>query len=145
MIAVPIAASAPELRAALDAAALPSDDLAEPGRTFFRFDDEGETIGFGGLESCGEDVLLRSIVMLPAARGKGLGRRATSLLIEESRKAGARRAFLLTTDAKAFFEALGFRSVERVDAPASILATRQAASLCPSTAPLLALTLRENP
>lgn len=70
MIAVPIAASAPELRAALDAAALPSDDLAEHGRTFFRFDDEGEMIGFGGIESCGDDVLLRSIVMLPEARGK---------------------------------------------------------------------------
>lgn len=141
MIAVPIAGSAPELPAALDAAALPFDDLAEPGRTFFRFDDAGETIGFGGLESCGNDVLLRSIVMLPQARGKGLGRRATFLLLEEARKAGARRAFLLTTNAKAFFEGLGFRPVERANAPTGILATRQAASLCPSTAPLLALTL----
>jgi N-acetylglutamate synthase-like GNAT family acetyltransferase len=141
MIAVPIPASTPELRAALDEAALPSDDLAEPGRSFFRFDDGGEAIGFGGFESCGNDVLLRSIVMLPEARAKGLGRRATHLLLEESRKAGARRAFLLTTDAKAFFEELGFRLVERADAPADILATRQAASLCPSTAPLLVLSL----
>lgn len=141
MIVVPIAASAPELRAALDAAAPPYDDLAEPGRAFVRFDDAGERISFGGLESCGNDVLLRSIVMLPEARGKGLSRRATSLLPEESCEAGARRAFLLTTDAKAFFKALGFRSVDPAHAPAGILATRQAASLCPSTAPLLALTL----
>jgi N-acetylglutamate synthase-like GNAT family acetyltransferase len=98
-------------------------------------------MGNDSLESCGNDVLLRSIVMHPEARGKGLGRRATFLLLEAARKAGAGRAFLLTTDAKAFFEALGFRAVERTDAPADILATRQAAALCPSTAPLLALKL----
>ncbi|OHV88697.1 GNAT family N-acetyltransferase [Mesorhizobium sp. ORS 3428] len=138
MIVEPVGANDPELRASLSEAALPTDDLAEPGRAFFRFVDEGSTIGFGGLEAYGENVLLRSIVIVPEARGRGLGRRATGLLLEQARATGARRAYLLTTDAGPFFEALGFRTVARENAPADILATRQAVSLCPSTAALMA-------
>ncbi|MDX8502015.1 arsenic resistance N-acetyltransferase ArsN2 [Mesorhizobium sp. VK4C] len=137
MIIEPIDASDPELCALLGKAALPTDDLGEPGRAFFRFVDGGRTIGFGGLEAYGDNILLRSIVIVPEARGKGLGRRATTLLLEQARAAGARRAYLLTTDAGPFFEALGFEAIARANAPADILATRQAASLCPSTAALM--------
>jgi arsenate reductase len=58
-------------------------------------------------------------------------------------EAGARTAYLLTTNAESFFKNLGFNSVPRADAPASILGTRQATSIC-STATLLKrpLTLR---
>ncbi|UCI06454.1 arsenic resistance N-acetyltransferase ArsN2 [Mesorhizobium sp. B1-1-8] len=141
MIMERIAAGAQELCAALDLAALPSDDLGEPGGAFFRFADGGETVGFGGLERCGDDVLLRSIVIMPEARGKGLGRRAVSLLFEQARADGARHAYLLTTDAAPFFARLGFEPIARQSAPADILATRQAASLCPSTATLMARLL----
>ena len=37
-----------------------------------------------------------------------------------------------------FFARAGFQPIERSAAPADILTTRQAASLCPSTAALLA-------
>eukprot|EP01035_Chromulina_nebulosa_P042390 gene42390-57376_t len=57
---VSIPADAPELRAALDAAELPTEDIAEPGRRFFRYDDGGEPVGYGGYELHGEHTLLRS-------------------------------------------------------------------------------------
>jgi arsenate reductase len=44
---------------------------------------------------------------------------------------------VLTTTAKEFLERLGFERILRESAPATILATRQAAGLCPSTAPML--------
>ena len=53
-------------------------------------------MGYGGYELYGEDVLLRSVVVLPAMRGKGLGRALTESLLARAGEAGARRAFLLT-------------------------------------------------
>lgn len=142
MMVEPIPGDASDLHAALRASSLPLDDLGEPGRTFFRFSDASQTIGFGGFELYGENVLLRSIVMLPEARGKGWGRTATDLLLEQANNAGAHTAYLLTTDAAPFFERSGFQRIERSAAPADILATRQAASLCPSTAALLARSIQ---
>jgi N-acetylglutamate synthase-like GNAT family acetyltransferase len=43
--------------------------------------------------------------------------------------------------AKGYFERLGFASIDRASAPDAILATRQAAGLCPSTAPLMTKSL----
>ena len=50
---------------------------------------------------------------------------------------GGREAWLLTTTAAPFFERAGFNPAERAATPAAILATRQAASLCRSSAALL--------
>jgi arsenate reductase-like glutaredoxin family protein len=50
---------------------------------------------------------------------------------------GARRAWLLTTSAAAFFQKAGFKVMPREQAPSAILATREAASLCPASSILL--------
>jgi arsenate reductase len=44
---------------------------------------------------------------------------------------------LFTTNAGAFFEKLGFETINRSRAPRSIMATRQAVGLCPASATLL--------
>jgi N-acetylglutamate synthase-like GNAT family acetyltransferase len=131
-----ISAKAPELIAALEAADLPTEDLGDGGRAFFAFEEDGKLVGFGGFELYGEDVLLRSVVVLPEVRGKGHGRAVTEAVLARAREAGARNAYLLTTTAESFFEHGGFARIERVAAPASILATKQAATIC-STATLL--------
>lgn len=141
----PIEGTAADLRAALAAASLPTDDLAEAGRTFFCILRDEQTIGFVGFELHGQEALLRSLVILPKARGQGLGRAATALLLREAQVAGARHVYLLTDSAAGFFEGLDFCRIERTAAPAAILATRQAASLCPSTAALLVRPLAEEP
>ncbi len=131
-----IAADAADLRAALQAAALPTEDLEEGGRTFFRFEDDGRVVGYGGYELYGDQVLLRSVVVLPERQGHGYGREVTETVMQLARAAGARDAYLLTTTAEAFFEHAGFRRIERTAAPASILATKEATTIC-STAALL--------
>jgi len=128
---------APELAAALAGAGLPTEDLEGGGRSFFAFEDNGRPVGFGGFELYGEDALLRSIVVLHEARGKGYGRAVTEAVLARAHQAGARTAYLLTTTAQAFFEHDGFKRIERAAAPASILATTQATTIC-ATAALLA-------
>jgi arsenate reductase len=134
----PIDGAAPELRAALEQAALPTDDVAEPGRVFFAYSTlAGERVGYGGFEQYGRDVLLRSIVVLPARQRRGIGRGVLPLLMRRAFDAGSRRAWLLTTTAAAFFERAGFKPADRAKAPEAILSSRQASALCPSTAAFL--------
>ena len=135
-----IPSDAPELVAALEVAQLPTEDLGESGRSFFAVEAEGRPVGFGGFELYGEDVLLRSVVVLPEVRGRGYGRAVTDAVLARAHEAGARRAYLLTTTAEAFFEHAGFALIERSAAPESILGTRQATTIC-STAALLARPL----
>ena len=126
------------LAALLDAERLPSADLREQGVRLFAFRDGGAAIGYAGLEIYGADALLRSVVVDPARRNLGAGRAIVAATLIEARRLGATRAFLLTMTAKDFFERLGFAAIDRAQAPAAILATRQAAGLCPSSAPLMA-------
>lgn len=128
------------LRKALLEAALPVDDLEDDGRQFFRFASDGEVVGFGGLEVYGSDALVRSVVVLLQHRGKGLGRDMAEELFAKASAIGVRRTFLLTTTAQDFFAHLGFERIERKDAPAPILATQQATTIC-STAPLMVRTI----
>ena len=131
----------PRLTKLLDAEGLPSGDLREPGVRLFAFRDGGAVVGFAGLEVYGKDALLRSVVVDPARRRAGLGRAIVDVTLAEAQKLGATRAFLLTTAAKAYFERLGFVSIDRASAPDAILSTRQAAGLCPSSAPLMVKAL----
>ena len=144
LVAVPVAGGDAGLSAALLAAGLPVNDLAEPGRLFWRFAAEdgagGSCVGYGGLEPLGAHALLRSLVALPEARGQGHGRDMAGQLLALAAEGGATRAWLLTDTAAAFFESLGFVRAERRDAPATVLATRQASSIC-GTAPLLTRAL----
>jgi N-acetylglutamate synthase-like GNAT family acetyltransferase len=134
----PVASDTPDFIAALEAEHLPVDDLAESGRLFFRFKRDGAAVGFGGIELCGTNILLRSIVVLPQARGQGIGRLITESLLERAIVLGTNNAYLLTTSATDFFEAMGFKQIQRDFVPAEVLATKQASSLCPSTATFLA-------
>lgn len=134
--AAPIAADDTGLRDALVAADLPTEDLAEPGRSFFRFDRDGDVVGFGGFELYGPDALLRSVVVVPERRGTGVGTDVSQQLIALAREAGAEQVYLLTTSAAGFFRRLGFAQVDRIEAPAAILSTQQATTIC-STAAML--------
>lgn len=116
-------------------AGLPSDDLAELGRRFWRFcDARGEAIGIGGLELYGTEALLRSVLVLAGRRRRGLGRAIVAHLLAEAGARGTRRVFLLTTTAEPFFAALGFAVTGREAVPPAIAATREFATLCPASA-----------
>ena len=133
-----IAGSDPELAEHLRAAGLPTDDLTEPGRRYFRFSDQHDgLIGFIGWECPDGAALLRSLVVTPIRRGCGWGRTMIGWALRRLAESGATDAYILTTTIEPLAIKLGFRAVARAQAAASIRASRQFASLCPAIAQLL--------
>ena len=134
----PVSGDDAGLKAALMAAGLPTDDILDEGRLFFKaVAEHGATLGYSGLEACGDAYLLRSLAVLPNHRDKGLGRILTQLTLREV--ADGVDIYLATTTASGFFEALGFDVVERSAVPASILSTRQLSGLCPASATVMTM------
>lgn len=132
----------PDLIAALEAAGLPTDDLQEPGRRFYRFENDAGLIGYGGLEQIGPDVLIRSMVVVDARRGGGLGADVLSWLEANAAEQKATALYLLTTTATAFFQRQGYVVLQRSAAPAAIAASRQFSTLCPTSAAFMFKELR---
>src|SRR5690349_4420044 len=107
----PIAAQDPGLLGALGDAALPVEALSVSNGRFFRFEQNGVLVGYGGFEPYGGDALLRSVVVTPPMRGRGTGRAIAEALAAEMQASGIGHAFLLTTTAEAFFRHLGFAEI----------------------------------
>lgn len=130
-----------QLRDALRQAALPSDDVGEPGRQFYRFEADGKWVAFGGLEGAAPDMLLRSVVVCDARRGEGLGKAVLLALEQCAASQGVLRLHLLTQGAVGFFLANGYERFDRQAAPAAICQTAQFNQLCPASASYLRKTL----
>ena len=122
------------LAALLASAALPTDDIDVTAGRFWRFRDTHGDVGFAGLQVCGGDALLRSVVVAPERRRHGHGRAILAWMLDQAESLGVRRVFLLTTTAADFFAAADFTRIARDAAPANIRATSEFASLCPETA-----------
>jgi amino-acid N-acetyltransferase len=110
-------------------------DLHNSNVSLWKFDSDGETLGFYGFEIYGKDALLRSVVVVNAERRMhGLG---TEIVLESFGKAGElgiSNLYLLTFTAKGFFEKLGFSEIDRKSVPDSIASTEEFANFCPDTA-----------
>jgi amino-acid N-acetyltransferase len=128
------AADVPAIAALLGAAELPHEDVDPAARHFLVAREDGVVVGAVGAEVHGSDALLRSLVVAPEHRGGGLGAALLRRLNAEAGAWGVRRWWLLTTSARAYFEARGFRVTPRADAPAAIQATRQFRGGCCATA-----------
>ncbi len=104
-------------RDALKSADLPSDDIDLPGRTFFEFTLDCETVAWGGFETHGTDGLLRSLVVEPACRSKGVGAEMLRVIEAIAAGQGIARFHLLTTTVPRFFEQQGYALHQRGSAP----------------------------
>lgn len=130
------------VRALLSAADLPLDGLEEQfGANYAVAVSNGAIIGAEGIEIYGEDGLLRSAVVRPDWRGKGVGEALTRNRIQWARHSGLRALYLLTTTAGGWFPRFGFESESRDRAPDDIRRSREFAEACPATAAFMKLTL----
>lgn len=121
-------------RRLLEASALPTEDLtAAHFENFLGCGSATAPSGVVGVEIHGEDALLRSLAVDESARGKGCGAALVAAVERRARERGAKRVFLLTTTAAAFFERLGYRPTSKDEAPPAIRATPEFTSLCPAT------------
>lgn len=133
-----VANTEPRLAKALREAGLPTEDLPASAGRFFSFRTlGGRLVGYGGFETYGSDVMLRSLLVKDGERGQGAGRNMVLLLLARAFDLGARRAWVLTDGATGWFEKNGFKAEAREAAPPAIAATPQAAGLCPASATLL--------
>lgn len=97
----PVGGNDPGVAAALVEAHLPTEDIGDYGRSFFvALAEDGSTVGYSGIEACGDAVLLRSLVVLPERRGKNLGRILTRLTL--GRAVDIADIYLATTTASGF-------------------------------------------
>lgn len=126
----------------LEEASLPVADLdAGKLRDFLVARIDSRLAGLVGIEQFGRYGLLRSLVVAPAHRDAGLGRRLVSALESKAVAAGVDEIWLLTIDADCWFEGVGYLRCDRADAPAAIVSSEEFASLCPASAILMNKTL----
>ena len=123
----------PAVRRLLAAQALPLDGVDEH-LTMVVAKDGDTLLGAAAVELYADGALLRSVVVDPDARGRGLGYRLTEAALRVAKVRGADTAFLLTTTAEAFFPRLGFERIAREDVPVSVQASVEFKSACPASA-----------
>ena len=119
----PAAAHLDYVEALLERNGLPSRDVRARPEQFYYATAEGERVGIGGLEPYGSVGLLRSVAVEAAKRGHGYGSAICEALESKARTNGVETLYLLTTTAAAFFDARGYETVDRADAPAAIRQT----------------------
>lgn len=129
------------LRAALQANGLPSSDIDDAGKRFYEAVEGGCVVGFVGAELFAPECLLRSLVVLPAHRGRCRGSAILALVQDTLAAEGVRRFWALTTTASGLLAAQGFARRTRDEAPEALGATGEFSSLCPASAVLMARDL----
>jgi N-acetylglutamate synthase-like GNAT family acetyltransferase len=127
----------------LKAASLPIEDLSESAPVrFWVAEDGGRLVGAIGLERYGADGLLRSLVVAPDWRGRGVGAALVEALERDARFGGVEMLVLLTQTARPFFERLGYTVAERDSVPGLVRASTEFRSLCPASAACMTKNLR---
>jgi len=137
-------ADLPAVRDLLEGAGLPTADLTRaPGLQLWVLEEgDSSIVGAIALErSSGHEALLRSMVIVPASRGCGLGRGLVERVENDSRQAGIHRLVLLTETAKSFFERLGYAVIDRQSVGSAVKESAEFRSLCPASAVCMAKSL----
>jgi amino-acid N-acetyltransferase len=142
LTALPLAAWERDgLQAALARSGLPTADLGEADRLFWRFETtEDVPVGFGGIEVHGREGLLRSVVILPPLRRHGYGSAVVAALELEAQSRGCRALYLLAPMAQSFCARLGYLPCARDSVPAPVRASAEFAAY-PSSTPVLTKVL----
>lgn len=132
------------IRLLLEAAGLPTSDLAAASPEFFVVRDAGRVVAAGALERFGSAALLRSVVVAADQRSRGLGQLVTRELERAAAKAGIVDLILLTETAAEFFQRQGYGVIERAMAPSPVQQSAEFRSLCPTSATCMAKRLGEG-
>lgn len=116
-------------------ALLPLDGLEEQfGDGYAIAECNGVAIGAEGIEVYGEAGLLRSAVVDPSWRGRGVGDALTQDRLAWAASRGLREVWLLTTTAADYFPRFGFERAQRDAAPVLLQRSREFADACPASA-----------
>jgi len=132
------------IRALLERSGLPTSDLDSARPDFVVIRENGQVIAAGALQPFGSSALLRSVVVAPDRRERGLGRTVVNELERMARTADIGQLILLTQTAAEFFAHQGYRVIERSSAPQDMQESEEFRSLCPSSATCMAKSLPDS-
>jgi amino-acid N-acetyltransferase len=128
-------ADTPAFVALLERAGLPTADIADSAALqLWVLEGNGALLGAIALERYGVDALLRSLVVVPEQRARGLGYRLVSQLEHDASAQGVERLVLLTETAEPFFRRLGYDVLERHLVSDEMRQSAEFRSLCPASA-----------
>ena len=113
---------------------LPTGGIASHMEHFIVAKAGNDVVGSIGVEVYAGTGLLRSLAVLPSARGKGIGKELCSRAIAHAHREHVDELYLLTTTANGFLAKRGFKTIERTDAPASMQSTIEFKTFCPKSA-----------
>jgi C_GCAxxG_C_C family probable redox protein len=120
---------------------LPWDDL-EPGKQVFFVAEANTTIvGCAAVEPYKNNGLFRSLSVTESYKNSGLGLKLLNQVIEYCVTNNFKKLYLLTTTADKYFEKHNWKLIERDVVPESIVKSKEFASICPSTAICMELSL----
>lgn len=126
----------------LESAGLPASDITDEGMSAFLYVGSAHAPdALVGLEIYGADALLRSLVVAPTLRVRGVGTQLVAKAESFARARGVSTLYLLTTTAEKFFRDRGYVDVPRSAAPARIRSTEEFAGLCPASSAFLSKVL----
>lgn len=122
----------------LESAELPTSDLTDAHlQSFFYIGSAAAPLGIIGVEFHGPNALLRSLVVRPEHRARGLAKRLVDHVESYARERSAIAIYLLTTTAEGFFRSRGYLSASRDSAPRAIRSTPEFSALCPASSAFL--------
>lgn len=124
---------------------LPADGIAGNLPTWYvaAETEAGVPVGVAGLEVWESVGLIRSVIVAPEVRGRGIGVALMRDRLAWARHQGLTEVYLLTisADAERFWERQGFRRLARAGLPASLHASAELRGACPDTAVTMMLRL----
>ena len=121
---------------------LPLEGVAENFAGFIVAEAQGRVVGAIGLERYGNRGLLRSAVVDPHWRGKGIGHALTETVLDVAREGGQVAVYLLTTTAADYFLRFGFRRIARGEVDPQVLQSAEFQGACPDTAVVMEARLQ---
>ena len=129
-----VPADYPDVAEALTEAGLPLEGAESAFGTGVVARDGDRLVGAAAIELYGDAALLRSVVVVPDARGGGLGRAVVDAAEGLAAQRGAREAYLLTETAADWFRRLGYQAIGRDDVPGSVATSIEFTTACATTA-----------
>lgn len=110
----------------LAAAGLQTENPPDMARTFLSFDG-ARAVGSVSLDVCGQQAVLRSLVVAPTHRRQGRARALCALALAHARELGVSDVYVVSKSAADFFALLGFRALLPAKVPASVRAAQGSA------------------
>lgn len=121
----------------LQSSQLPTEDLRPDLENFWIAEYDEKAIGLIGLDLYAPYGLLRSMIVLPEERSKGIASQLVEQVEARGMELGLTELFLITNTAADYFTRKNFRQMDKSALPASVGSSREMNGLCPASSVIM--------